>query len=366
MSFDALIIGAGPAGCAAGIQLAQNGWKTAILEKSPFPRHKVCGEFFSPGSTVLWEKLGVFEKIKKSGAGKLHGASLYFPGQKEISRNFSSSAGPAYTLSRHAFDALMLEHAKESGCRIFHETEALKIKEHPDHCTVQTQSKDSGGELKTSFIIMAAGRSHRFRKTSAKNAKGKIGFKRHFKTRNSPETLELYFFPGGYLGLAGIENGEVNLCGILERGTLKKHGNNFDLLYKSILKIHPMLARRLESAPPSTPWLSCVTPKGFQGKNTRRILWAGDSAYFLEPMIGQGMTVAMACGMLAADALIGYKNAGKFFDMKSRQLLKSKSKLLDFIEPLGKISTKVPAVSRAAAKVLLTKSFIKKILAVPK
>ncbi len=366
MNFDALVIGAGPAGCAAAIKLAKNGWKTALLEKSPFPRHKVCGEFFSPGSTILWEKLGVFEKIKKSGAGTIQTANLYFPGQKEICRSLDNPAGPAHTLSRYAFDQLMLEHAKESGCRIFYETEAVKIEEERDYCTVQAQSRNGARELKTSFVIMAAGRNHRFQKKSGKTASGKIGFKRHFKTENFPEALELYFFPGGYLGLAGIENREVNLCGILDRKTLKKHGNNFDRLFESILKIHPELKRRLENAPSLTPWLSCVTRKGFQGRNTRRVLWAGDSAYFLEPMIGQGMTMAMACGMLAADSLIGHKNAGKFYSKKCRELLSSKTKLLSFIEPLGGISAKIPAISRAAAKLFLKPSLIKKILALPK
>lgn len=364
MNFDAVIIGAGPAGCAAGIKLAQKGFKTAILEKSPFPRHKVCGEFFSPGSAVLWKELGVFDKIKKLGPGEINEASLFFAGQKTIKKTFDESSGPAYTLSRYAFDRLMLEHAKESGCRVFYQTEALKIIESASHCEVRIQSQNGAGILKASSIVMAVGKNHRFQKNVPKTSAGKIGFKRHFQNAGVPKNLELYFFTGGYLGLTGIENSEVNLCGIIDPGTFKKHGSNFECLLQSVLKTHPPLRKRLENARTSTPWLSCVTQKGFRGQNTRKILCTGDCAYFLEPMIGQGMTVAMACGILAAETIISGKD-GKNYEKKYRKILADKQKLLNLIDPLSAIAAKIPRISRAAAKLFLRPSTIKNILRTP-
>jgi flavin-dependent dehydrogenase len=42
-SYDAIIVGAGPAGNTAAILLASAGWSVALIEKQPFPRRKVCG-----------------------------------------------------------------------------------------------------------------------------------------------------------------------------------------------------------------------------------------------------------------------------------------------------------------------------------
>ena len=56
---DAVIVGAGPAGASAAILLARAGWSVALVEKTPFPRRKVCGECISAGSFPLLEALGL-------------------------------------------------------------------------------------------------------------------------------------------------------------------------------------------------------------------------------------------------------------------------------------------------------------------
>src|SRR5471032_1542529 len=56
---DALIVGAGPAGSAAARLLAQAGWSVALVEKSEFPRRKVCGELISAPTMPVLEACGV-------------------------------------------------------------------------------------------------------------------------------------------------------------------------------------------------------------------------------------------------------------------------------------------------------------------
>ncbi len=57
MTFDLAIIGGGPAGCSAAIMAARRGARVVLLERTRFPRHKVCGEFVSGESLGLLEKL---------------------------------------------------------------------------------------------------------------------------------------------------------------------------------------------------------------------------------------------------------------------------------------------------------------------
>src|SRR5437763_1811893 len=56
-TFDVAIIGAGPAGCAAAIAAARAGASVHLLERGPYPRHKVCGEFVSPEALALLREL---------------------------------------------------------------------------------------------------------------------------------------------------------------------------------------------------------------------------------------------------------------------------------------------------------------------
>jgi flavin-dependent dehydrogenase len=55
--YDVIVIGAGPAGCACAITAARKGVRVLLLDKSKFPRHKVCGEFVSPESLGLLHTL---------------------------------------------------------------------------------------------------------------------------------------------------------------------------------------------------------------------------------------------------------------------------------------------------------------------
>ena len=50
MTYDLIIVGGGPAGCAAAITAARLGAKVLLIERGHFPRHKVCGEFVSAES----------------------------------------------------------------------------------------------------------------------------------------------------------------------------------------------------------------------------------------------------------------------------------------------------------------------------
>ena len=57
--YDAIIVGAGPAGSTAAILLAREGWRVALIEKQVFPRRKVCGECIAASNLPLLDGLGI-------------------------------------------------------------------------------------------------------------------------------------------------------------------------------------------------------------------------------------------------------------------------------------------------------------------
>src|SRR5215470_9622106 len=68
MTYDVIIIGAGPAGSAVSTLLAREGLRALLLEKSRFPREKLCGEFITPDCLNVFDRLGVSELIFDAGA----------------------------------------------------------------------------------------------------------------------------------------------------------------------------------------------------------------------------------------------------------------------------------------------------------
>ncbi|MBK7598163.1 MAG: FAD-dependent monooxygenase [Acidobacteria bacterium] len=65
--YDVIVIGAGPAGSTAAALMARAGQRVLLLEKSVFPRHKLCGEFITPECGKVFDRLGVSEKMHDAG-----------------------------------------------------------------------------------------------------------------------------------------------------------------------------------------------------------------------------------------------------------------------------------------------------------
>ena len=58
MTTDAIVVGAGPAGAATAILMAEHGMSVALLDRAQFPRPKICGEYLSPEAPRLHDRLG--------------------------------------------------------------------------------------------------------------------------------------------------------------------------------------------------------------------------------------------------------------------------------------------------------------------
>ena len=96
MSFDAAIVGAGPAGSATAILLARAGWSVALIERQAFPRRKVCGECVAASNFALLDALGVGAEFERRAGAELRRVALLRGGDSGRRRvAWRRSRGPA-------------------------------------------------------------------------------------------------------------------------------------------------------------------------------------------------------------------------------------------------------------------------------
>ena len=180
------VVGAGPAGSAAALAALAAGAPVRLFEKSVLPRHRVCGEFLSPGIDTVLDRLGAWDGFARLAPARIARAVLSFNG-REVRFPL---ARPAYGLSRFALDKMLADLAVSRGAE-FHR------------------------EAARAGHVIAHGRV-----TPAPRGRRLFGFKAHF-AGPADDAVRLFFFGGCYAGVSAIEGGLTNVCGLAPENLLR-------------------------------------------------------------------------------------------------------------------------------------------------
>jgi menaquinone-9 beta-reductase len=256
------IAGGGPAGASAAIAAITHGASAHIVERSHFPRHKVCGEFLSPEIYPLLDKLGVAATFDDLEPARVRRMIVRIGRREKVSRLPETAFG----LSRYAFDAMLLD-------------QAVALRAHV--------AADGSG-----CRVLATGRS-----ASPPRGSRLFGFKAHFEGPVD-DAVELYFFDGCYVGINCVEQNYTNVCGIAPETVLR--ADDFDA--DATLRRCDGLARRVAPLRPVMKWMF-TGPLAFtnQFRSTPGVYLAGDALSFVDPFTGSGIVSAVATGSLAGE-----------------------------------------------------------------
>ena len=284
VTYDVAVIGAGPAGSAAAIELARAGAKVLLLEKSVFPRHKVCGEFLSPEVAVILHELGCASLLDTAPSMDL--ACIHTLSRQVLEFQLPV---PAFGLSRRRLDDGLVRAACGHGATFLQKTEITS------HDSGVLSARDDR-LFRARVVVRASGRAWG-RTRGERGPVESFGFKGHF-LGHYPSRVDLHFIPGGYLGVSPVEDGRVNVCALVEKRLVREAGAIVrTILGESYQQEWPFLYTG-----PLNP--GGVIPGGRSGSSSADVLEAGDAVAFLDPFTGDGISLALRSGRLAAQAAL--------------------------------------------------------------
>ena len=229
MRYDAIVIGAGPAGSTAALLLARAGWSIAIVEKSSFPRRKVCGEFISATSMPLLHELGVLDDFLHQAGPEVRRVGLFAKDatlSAPMPQPANAIAKRGRALGREHLDGLLLQAAQDAGANVWQPWKASAAPRRPRH-RLHHRSGGKSSELTAPLIIAAHGSwengSLPTQAAAPHRPADLLGFKAHFTNSDLPaDLMPLLAFPGGYGGMVHTDGGRVSLSCCIRRDTLQQ------------------------------------------------------------------------------------------------------------------------------------------------
>ena len=302
-SYDAVVIGAGPAGSAAAGRLAFGGRRVLVLEKERFPRRKVCGDYLSPAAVRELADMGVLEDIAGR-AEHIAGGTVCAPQGADVAFRLAS---PGLGLSRAVLDERLARWARNRGAEMRFGARVREVAPVGTGFRVRLSEGERDSEIEARAVIGAWGRWDALdgKRVGDERHRRFLAWSREYEaSADLAGQVRLYLFRGGYCGLSRIEGGRVHLAGLVDASLREKLGPGWDGVVAHARAENPMLDRALDRLTAAADYRG-AGPVYLAAKPPVRegMLMIGDAAGVLDPFSGQGVACALASGLLAARVL---------------------------------------------------------------
>lgn len=326
--YDIIIVGGGPSGTTCALTLRNAGLKVAIIDKSTFPRNKVCGELMHRKAvdtltSILPEFKETFKQFPKTTV--LKKTIMHYKNQDVVYQWNSES----YTCPRYYFDEFLINYVKQTSTTVFH-FNITPEKYITTNDGIEIHLKNNKDLFKCKLLIGADGTNS----LVAKQLASKVIDKKHYMgavrayysniSNLQEDTSEVFF--NDYFGLNclwvfPVKGNMANVGFGLLTSKISKEKISLKDTYYDYFKRSPELKERFKDATMESELEGFGVALGSTIGITsgKSFMLVGDAASLTNPISGTGMGNAIVSGKLAAEHAIKCFKANDFSEEKMKE-----------------------------------------------
>lgn len=319
-SYDAIIIGAGPAGSTCAKVLAENNLSVLLLDKDNFPRDKPCGGALTP------RVLKRFPYVQQIDPMPIFRGFLHSPHFKH-SCSIQTPQPLGYMIRRVEFDHALVKLASDQGATFFDGVQISEIKRTANEVEVESNR----GRFRGAMVIGADGvngivakKTGLYRQWGSKDLGialvTEIPYEREVLDEFYPQRpVHVQIWGGGVWGYSWIfaKKAHVNLgVGIQLSDKIEK---KIDLKAHLIRYISLVIRKGYLPTPASYTIRGALVPlnRPYVATQSDRVILIGDAVGFVNPLSGEGLYYAMTSGELAAKTVVNLRKNGLDFSERN-------------------------------------------------
>lgn len=283
---DVFIVGGGPAGLATAIAARRQGWRVSVADCRFPPVDKSCGEGLMPHGVEALRSLGV--TIEPRDGVPFRGIR-FVDHELDAQADFPRTCG--YGMRRTTLHRLLMVRAREVGVEM---RWGARIR----YCEAGRLSAD-GETVRSRWIVGADGQNSSLRKWAALRAKfegaPRYGFRRHYRLAPWSEHVEVHWNSRSEIYVTPTGPNDVCVAVLTRDPRLR---------IAEALKGFPAIASRLEQATPiSREMGSACVSRSLEEVSRGNVLLVGDASCSVDPITGDGLTLAIEQALSMAGAL---------------------------------------------------------------